>query len=80
MVLGIGAGARAVRRPRKLLSDEFGLKLPSGTQLAVHDATADLRFLVLPQQPAGTEGWPIERLKDLVTRDAMIGTTLCEVP
>ena len=72
--------ARAVRRPRRLLEEGFGLSLPEGQQLAVHDATADLRFLVLPERPAGTDGWSVDQLKTLVTRDAMIGTALCDEP
>ncbi|EOD34702.1 hypothetical protein EMIHUDRAFT_78039, partial [Emiliania huxleyi CCMP1516] len=50
-----------------------------GHRLAVHDATADLRFLVLPARPEGTGGWSAEQLATLVTRDAMIGTAVCEV-
>ena len=69
--------ARAVRRPRKLLSEAFGLNLPQDVKVAVHDATADLRFLVLPQRPEGTDGWSEERLRALVTRDAMVGTAIC---
>ena len=69
--------ARAVRRPRKLLSEAFGLDLPQDVKVAVHDATADLRFLVLPQRPEGTDGWSEERLRALVTRDAMVGTAIC---
>jgi len=71
--------ARAVRRPRRLLAEGFGLRLPRSTRLAVHDATADLRFLVLPARPEGTGGWSAEQLATLVTRDAMIGTAVCEV-
>ena len=69
--------ARAVRRPRRLLEEAFGLRVPAHVQVAVHDATADLRFLVLPQRPEGTEAWSVERLKALVGRDAMLGTALC---
>ena len=71
--------ARAVRRPRRLLEDGFGLVLPAGVQVAVHDSTADLRFLVLPARPAGTEAWEEAELRALVTRDAMIGTAVCSV-
>lgn len=65
--------ARAVRRPRQLLRDEFGLEVPEGVALRVHDSTADLRYMVLPPRPPGTEGWPEERLRSLVTRDGMLG-------
>ena len=65
--------ARAVRRPRALLAEAFGLDVPGTTQLAVHDSTADLRYMVLPERPAGTEGWDEDRLRQLVTRDSMVG-------
>jgi nitrile hydratase len=67
--------ARAVVDPRGVLAD-FGLALPPGTAIEVHDSTAELRYLVVPQRPAGTDGWSEERLASLVTRDAMIGTGL----
>jgi nitrile hydratase len=59
--------------PRGVL-DEFGVTLPEGTRVRVVDSTADLRYLVIPRRPAGTEGWDAERLAGLVTRDSMIGT------
>ena len=65
--------AQAVRQPRALLRDGFGLELPQETTLRVHDSTADLRYLVVPRRPAGTEGWSEERLRELVTRDGMLG-------
>jgi nitrile hydratase len=71
--------ARAVVDPRGVLAD-FGVALPAGTALEVHDSTAELRYLVVPQRPAGTEGWSEERLASLVTRDAMIGTGLALDP
>jgi nitrile hydratase len=64
--------ARTVREPAKVLS-EFGLELPAETSICVHDSTADMRFLVLPIRPAGTDGWTEEQLSGLVTRDSMIG-------
>ena len=64
--------ARAVREPRAVLA-EFGTVLPAGVRVRVHDSTADLRYLVLPRRPAGTEGWSEEQLAALVTRDSMIG-------
>jgi nitrile hydratase subunit alpha len=67
--------SRAVRDPRGVLA-EFGVALPEGTRVRVSDSTADLRFLVVPERPAGTEGWDAERLAGLVTRDSMIGTGL----
>lgn len=65
--------ARAVREPRAVLA-EFGVELGSGVKVRVWDSTAELRYLVIPERPAGTEGWDVERLAGLVTRDAMIGT------
>lgn len=71
--------AKAVIDPRGVLAD-FGVTLPEGTAIRVWDSTAELRYLVLPQRPAGTEGWSESRLTDLVTRDSMIGTGLAASP
>ncbi len=65
--------ARAVRAPREVLA-EFGVQLPDGVAVQVWDSTAELRYLVVPQRPAGTGGWDEDRLAALVTRDSMIGT------
>lgn len=67
--------ARIVREPRKVLA-EFGLVLDEATELRVHDSTADLRYLVLPERPAGTAAWDEDALASIVTRDCMIGTAL----
>lgn len=64
--------ARTVREPARVLA-EFGLELPQQTAICVHDSTADMRFLVVPMRPAGTEAWSEEELSRLVTRDCMIG-------
>ena len=64
--------ARAVREPRKVLS-EFGTEIPEDVEIRVSDSTAIQRYLVLPQRPAGTEDFTEEQLATLVTRDAMIG-------
>ncbi|NNE82853.1 MAG: nitrile hydratase subunit alpha [Alphaproteobacteria bacterium] len=64
--------ARAVREPRSILT-EFGTSIPEDKQVRVHDSNADLRYLVLPQRPAGTEDWSEEQLAELVSRDSMIG-------
>lgn len=64
--------SRAVIDPRGVLK-EFGLTLPEDVEVRVWDSTAELRYLVLPERPAGTESWTEERLADLVTRDSMIG-------
>jgi nitrile hydratase len=71
--------AKAVIDPRGVLVD-FGLSLPKETEIRVWDSTAELRYLVLPLRPAGTEGWSEDRLADLVTRDSMIGTGLALRP
>ncbi|TPE50489.1 nitrile hydratase subunit alpha [Amaricoccus solimangrovi] len=67
--------ARAVSDPRGVLR-EFGLDLPAATRIRVWDSTAELRYLVVPERPAGTGGLGLEDLADLVSRDAMIGTAL----
>jgi nitrile hydratase subunit alpha len=67
--------AKAVIDPRGVLSD-FGVALPPETRIRVWDSTAELRYLVIPRRPDGTEGLPEEALAALVTRDAMIGTGL----
>ena len=71
--------ARVVVEPRQVLR-EFGTELPDDVEVRVHDSTADLRYIVLPQQPKGTEGWSREQLKSLVTRDALIGVAPARVP
>ena len=67
--------SRAVIDPRSVL-EEFGVSLPEGTAISVWDSTAEMRYLVLPMRPSGTEDWNEEALADLVTRDSMIGTGL----
>jgi nitrile hydratase subunit alpha len=71
--------SRAVRDPRGVLAD-FGVVLPSDTEIRVWDSTAETRFLVLPIRPAGTDDWDEGRLAALVTRDSMIGTGLPKNP
>jgi nitrile hydratase len=71
--------SRAVVDPRGVLA-EFGVTLPETTAIRVWDSTSEVRFLVLPMRPPGTEGWPEERLAELVTRDSMIGTGLPLAP
>ena len=67
--------ARAVREPRAVLA-EWGTVLPQGMQVRVVDSTADYRWMVLPQRPAGTEGWSEEELTALVSRDHLVGVSL----
>lgn len=71
--------SRAVREPRKVLA-EFGVTLPEDTAVRVWDSTAEVRYLVIPMRPEGTEGMSEEELAALVTRDSMIGTGLAKVP
>jgi nitrile hydratase len=71
--------SKAVIDPRGVLAD-FGVTLPRETEIRVWDSTAELRYLVLPLRPAGTEGWSEDKLADLVTRDSMIGTGLPLAP
>jgi nitrile hydratase len=71
--------SRAVIDPRGVLAD-FGFELPTGTQIRVWDSTAEVRYLVLPMRPAGTDAWSEDQLATLVTRDSMIGTGLARLP
>jgi nitrile hydratase len=71
--------ARAVREPRAVLA-EFGTELPEEVEIRVHDSNANMRYLVLPQRPAGTEHLGEDELAALVTRDAMIGVTTVRAP
>jgi nitrile hydratase len=71
--------SRAVIDPRGVLA-EFGVSLPESTAIRVWDSTAEIRYLVVPMRPEGTEDFSEERLADLVTRDSMIGTGLALAP
>jgi nitrile hydratase len=71
--------SRAVREPRRVLA-EFGLTLPASTEIRVWDSTAEVRYLVIPQRPSGTQGLSEAELAELVTRDSMIGTGLPRQP
>ena len=71
--------AKAVRDPRGVLAD-FGVDLPAETEVRVWDSTAELRYMVLPRRPSGTEGMREEALAALVTRDSMIGVGLARAP
>jgi nitrile hydratase subunit alpha len=64
--------SRAVIDPRGVLA-EFGVELPKATRIRVWDSTAEIRYLVVPMRPEGTQGWSEDGLADLVTRDSMIG-------
>ena len=70
--------SRMVREPRKVLR-EFGLEIAQKVQIRVHDSSADMRYMVLPMRPAGTEGWTEERLASIVNRDSMIGVAVPKV-
>jgi nitrile hydratase len=71
--------ARAVKDPRGVLK-EFGVELPDSMPIRIWDSTAEVRYLVIPQRPAGTENLSEHELADLVTRDSMIGTGLPKAP
>jgi len=71
--------SRAVIDPRGVLRD-FGVELSADTEVRVWDSTAEMRYLVLPMRPLGTEGWSEEQLASIVTRDCMIGTGLPQLP
>jgi nitrile hydratase subunit alpha len=66
--------ARVVRESRTVLK-EMGLELPAATEIRVWDTSADTRYMVLPQQPEATRGWPAEKLAAIVTQDSMIGVS-----
>jgi len=71
--------SRVVKEPRKVLA-EFGLELPSETSVRVHDSTADMRYIVIPARPEGTENMTEDELAELVSRDSMIGTGIAISP
>ncbi len=71
--------SRAVGDPRGVL-EEFGTRIPDGSAVRVWDSTAEIRYLVIPMRPEGTDGWSEEQLADLVTRDSMIGTGIALTP
>ena len=71
--------SRTVREPRKVLA-EFGTHMPDDIDVRVHDSTADLRFLVIPKRPEGTDDMSEEALATLVTRDSMIGVSVAKSP
>ncbi len=71
--------SRVVREPRAVLA-EFGTAVAPDTEVRVWDSTAELRYLVIPQRPAGTDGWTEDQLAELVTRDSMIGVAVLDVP
>ena len=71
--------SRAVSEPRSVLA-EFGTELGTDVDVRVWDSTAELRYFVLPQRPAGTDGWSEEQLAEIVTRNSMIGTEIVAAP
>ena len=71
--------SRAVREPRAVMR-EFGFEPPEGVEVAVHDSTADVRYMVLPMRPEGTDGMGEEELAELVTRDSLVGANVPRTP
>jgi nitrile hydratase len=71
--------SRVVREPRAVLK-EFGTHIPQNVKIKVYDSTADLRYLIIPFQPPGTQNLDLEQLQKLVTRDSMIGVSLPKTP
>ena len=71
--------SRVVREPRAVLR-EFGLELPETVEICVWDSNSDMRYMVLPERPAGTEHWSEAELRGLVTRDAMVGVARIAPP
>jgi nitrile hydratase alpha subunit len=70
--------ARVVHEPRAVLK-EFGTVLPDTVTVRVHDSNADMRYVVVPMRPAGTEGWNEDRLAEILTRDTMVGVTVPKI-
>jgi nitrile hydratase subunit alpha len=70
--------SRMVREPRAVLA-EFGLQVAGEATIKVHDSSADMRYMVLPMRPAGTEGWSEEKLASIVSRDCMIGVAVPQI-
>jgi nitrile hydratase alpha subunit len=70
--------SRAVREPRAVLA-EWGTQIPDNVEIRVVDSTADYRWMVLPMRPKGTEGWSVEKLASIITRDALVGVALPRV-
>jgi nitrile hydratase len=70
--------SRAVREPRAVLA-EWGTQLPDDVEIRVVDSTADYRWMVLPMRPKGTEGWSVEKLASIITRDALVGVAVPRV-
>jgi nitrile hydratase len=71
--------SRAVREPRAVMR-EFGFDLPEDVEVLVHDSTADVRYMVLPMRPSGTEGLDEQELARLVTRDSLVGVSVPQAP
>src|SRR5262249_3464700 len=71
---------RIVQDPRGTLADRFNLRLPESVEVRVHDSTSDVRWMVLPRRPAGTNGWSEEELARLVTIDSLVGTAQALTP
>ena len=71
--------SRAVSDPRGVLA-EFGTELADSVEIQVWDSTSEMRYMVVPERPAGTDGWPIEELIPLVSRNAMIGVEKARTP
>ena len=69
-----------MRDPRGTLADRFSLQLPESVEVRVHDSTSDVRWMVLPRRPAGTDGWSEEELARLVTIDSLVGTAPALTP
>jgi nitrile hydratase len=69
--------SRVVHEPRAVL-EEFGTKIPSNKEVKVHDSNADMRYLILPQRPKGTEGWNEKELTQLISRDHLVGVRIPE--
>ena len=70
--------SRVVHEPRSVLA-EFGTDLPDSVTIRVHDSNADMRYVVIPMRPDGTENWSEEQLSEILTRDCLVGVTVPKV-
>lgn len=72
--------SRVVADPRAVLKNDFDLEIPDDVEVKVWDSSSEIRYIVIPERPEGTEGWSEEQLTALVTRDAMIGVKKIRTP
>ena len=70
--------SRVVYEPRAVL-EEFGTHIPDNVTIRTHDSNADMRYIVIPMRPDGTDGWDEKKLEEIISRDCLVGVTLPQV-